>query len=101
MCSCVNWVPPSTPGSLHEQRMNQGGARISKHDQYFVAQKARATQKKIVLLINMKEQHQQPNSLPPLYTTMVVRWPWWELKSLERVSFNTHFPYLMVVVAYD
>ena len=48
----VNWVPPSTLGSLHEQRINQGGVLISSNDQYVVAQKARANQKKIVLLIN-------------------------------------------------
>lgn len=47
----VNWVPPSSFASLHEQRTRRG-IHIGSSNQYFIAQQARATQKKIVLLIN-------------------------------------------------
>ena len=48
----VNWAPPSSFASLHEQRMKRGIHNIGGNDQYVVAQQARATQRKIVLLIN-------------------------------------------------
>ena len=47
----VNWVPPSSFASLHEQRTRRG-IHIGSSNQFFVTQQARATQTKIVLLIN-------------------------------------------------
>jgi C-terminal processing protease CtpA/Prc len=47
----INWDPPSSFASLHEQRTRRG-MHIGSNDQSFVAPHARATQKKIVLLIN-------------------------------------------------
>lgn len=47
----VNWDPPSSFASLHEQRIRRG-MHIGSNDQYNVERHARATQKKIVLLIN-------------------------------------------------